>query len=210
MNYKTIASGGQAEYEIQRSRFIAAAAPVETEEAAQEFIRQQKKKYFDARHNCSAYIIGETSSKQKSSDDGEPGGTAGMPILECIKKNELTNIVIVVTRYFGGIKLGAGGLIRAYSHAASLAIGASELVEAKEFWRTALTIGYDQLGMTENWLRQNNIRTADKDFAADITLHLLLPKTEAEQISEGLIDLTAGKGKISKEELVFLQVPLKQ
>ena len=101
-------------YEIQKSRFITHIRHVETEEEARSFIQAMKKQYFDARHNCSAYVLGERADKQKSNDDGEPGGTAGNPILEAIKKNELTDVVIVVTRYFGGIKLGAGGLIRAY------------------------------------------------------------------------------------------------
>ena len=105
-------------YEIQKSRFITHIRHVETEEEARAFIQAMKKQYFDARHNCSAYVLGERADKQKSNDDGEPGGTAGNPILEAIKKNALTDVVIVVTRYFGGIKLGAGGLIRAYGHRA--------------------------------------------------------------------------------------------
>ena len=119
-------------YEIQKSRFITHIRHVETEEEARSFIQAMKKQYFDARHNCSAYVLGERADKQKSNDDGEPGGTAGNPILEAIKKNELTDVVIVVTRYFGGIKLGAGGLIRAYGHAAVLGIEAATRIEMTE------------------------------------------------------------------------------
>ncbi|MBR3459012.1 MAG: YigZ family protein, partial [Selenomonadaceae bacterium] len=110
-SYKTIKGSAEASYEVQKSRFITHVSHAESEEEAREFIQQMKKKYFDARHNCSAWVLGEKGAKQKSNDDGEPGGTAGNPILEAIKKNGLTDIVIVVTRYFGGIKLGAGGLI---------------------------------------------------------------------------------------------------
>ena len=127
-SYKTIKGSAEASYEVQKSRFITHVSHAESEEEAREFIQQMKKKYFDARHNCSAWVLGEKGAKQKSNDDGEPGGTAGNPILEAIKKNGLTDIVIVVTRYFGGIKLGAGGLIRAYGHAAVLGIQAAQTV----------------------------------------------------------------------------------
>ena len=120
-------------YEIQKSKFITHLRHVDSEEEAREFITAIKKRYFDARHNCSAYVLGEKADKQKSNDDGEPGGTAGNPILEAIKKNGLTNIVVVVTRYFGGIKLGAGGLIRAYSHAAAIGIEAATILEMTPF-----------------------------------------------------------------------------
>lgn len=110
--YKTTAENGTASYEIQKSRFIAYTSHVETEAEARDFVTAIKKKHFDARHNCSAWVLGADSCQQKSNDDGEPGGTAGNPILEAIKQHGLTNVVVVVTRYFGGIKLGAGGLIR--------------------------------------------------------------------------------------------------
>ena len=115
-------------YEIQKSRFITHVCHVENEEDARAFVQSMKKRYFDARHNCSAWVLGELADKQKSNDDGEPGGTAGNPILEAIHKNGLTNVVVVVTRYFGGIKLGAGGLIRAYGHAAVLGLNEAVLL----------------------------------------------------------------------------------
>ena len=191
-NYKTITTGAEAEYEIQRSRFLTHTAHVETEQEAQDFIRTIKKKYFDARHNCSAWILGAKSSLQKSNDDGEPGGTAGNPILEALKKNELTDIVIVVTRYFGGIKLGAGGLIRAYGHAAVLGIEASTVVQAVLFRRTAVTMDYTLLGSAENLLRQKKIRIEDKVYAEKVKLILLLEKDTAENVLEAITDLTAG------------------
>ena len=157
--FKTIADGEiySAAYEINKSKFLAHVAHVETEEAAREFVMMIRKKYFDATHNCSAWVLGERGDKQKSNDDGEPGGTAGNPILETIKKNELTNCAIVVTRYFGGIKLGAGGLIRAYSHSAAIGISASNIVIMTPMRKFSVTIEYGLLAGVENWIRQKKI-----------------------------------------------------
>ena len=164
--YRTIRetdSSVETLYEIQKSRFITHIRHVETEEEARNFIQAMKKQYFDARHNCSAYVLGERADKQKSNDDGEPGGTAGNPILEAIKKNALTDVVIVVTRYFGGIKLGAGGLIRAYGPAAVLGIEAATRIEMTPFTALHVTIGYDLLATVEHWIRQQEIRTEEAD-----------------------------------------------
>ena len=204
--YKTIQGGGEAVYEIQKSRFIAHTAHAESETEAQEFIRSIKKKHFDARHNCSAWVLGETGSLQRSNDDGEPGGTAGNPILEAIRKNGLTNIVIVVTRYFGGIKLGAGGLIRAYSHSAVLGIEASARTAIGCFCRTACTIDYNLLSPVENALRQRAVRIEDTLYADKVTLILLLDKEKAGDIIAGLIDLTAARCEISEHGEVQLAV----
>ena len=195
-------------YEIQKSRFITHIRHVETEEEARSFIQAMKKQYFDARHNCSAYVLGERADKQKSNDDGEPGGTAGNPILEAIKKNELTDVVIVVTRYFGGIKLGAGGLIRAYSHTAALGIEASGIQRMTLFCRTAVTISYSLLGTLENELRRQEIRIADKAFAEAVTLTLLLPRETAGQTIAELVDLTASRCEIVPQGEEYLGIPL--
>ena len=208
--YQTLLQPGEASYEIQKSRFLAHARSVETEAEAQAFIQQMKKKYFDARHNCSAWVLGDTGSLQKSNDDGEPGGTAGNPILEAIKKNSLTNTVIVVTRYFGGIKLGAGGLIRAYSHTAALGIDSSGIQRMAAFRRTAVTIGYPLLGTLENELRRREIRIADKAFAADVTLVLLLPKDTADSICSALVELTAGRCHLDEQGEEYLGLPICQ
>ena len=186
-------------YEIQKSKFITHLRHVETEEDAREFITAIKKRYFDARHNCSAYVLGEDSAKQKSNDDGEPGGTAGNPILEAIKKNELTNIVVVVTRYFGGIKLGAGGLIRAYSHAAALGIDAATKLEMTPFAQLDTAIGYEHLATIEHYMRQNEIRSLDADYGEGVTLHLLIPPSELEKVTEDITNMTAGRATLSSE-----------
>ena len=192
-DYQTLLREGEACYEIQRSRFLAHAKPAATEAEAHEFVQQMKKKYFDARHNSSAWVLGTSGSQQKSNDDGEPGGTAGNPILEAIKKNGLTDTVIVVTRYFGGIKLGAGGLIRAYSHTATLGIEAAGIQCMSVFCRTAVTISYPLLGSLENELRRQAGPIADKSYGAAVSLTLLLPRTSAAAIRAGLIELTAGR-----------------
>lgn len=192
-NFKTLIAGEifTAEYEVKKSVFLANVSHVETEEAAREFVNQIRKKYFDATHNCSAWILGETGDKQKSNDDGEPGGTAGNPILDALKKNELTNICAVVTRYFGGIKLGAGGLIRAYSHTAALGIAAAKIVRMTTFQKIAVTVEYSFLAQVENFLRNKKINVASSEYAADVTLNLLLEPEAVEDFLAELTDLTA-------------------
>lgn len=208
--YRTISEADasvETLYEIQKSKFITHIRHVETEEDARTFIQSMKKKYFDARHNCSAYVLGERAGKQKSNDDGEPGGTAGNPILEAIKKNGLTDVVIVVTRYFGGIKLGAGGLIRAYGHAAVLGIEAASCIEMTPFTELAVTIGYDLLASVEHWVRQENIRSEEADYAETVTLHLLLPPAEVEQRLTELRDLTSANFKAETGQTRRLPLP---
>lgn len=195
-------------YEIQKSKFITHLRHVDTEEEARDFIQAIKKRYFDARHNCSAYVLGEDSAKQKSNDDGEPGGTAGNPILEAIKKNGLTNIVVVVTRYFGGIKLGAGGLIRAYSHAAALGIEAATKLEMTPFARLDVSIGYEHLATIEHYMRQNEIRSLDADYGEGVTLHLLIAPAELDKVTEDITNMTAGRAKLtaSAEQIIPIRL----
>lgn len=201
--YRTLSASGSeavALYEIQKSKFIAHAVHVETEEAARDFILAMKKKYYDARHNCSAYILGERADKAKSNDDGEPGGTAGNPILEALKKRGVTDACVVVTRYFGGIKLGAGGLIRAYGHTAGLAIEAAGILEMRPFIPVDVSVAYDQLAPLEHYLRSEAIRTEEPAYAEDVTLHLLLPPEELEPRMAELTDRTAGRARIHRGE----------
>lgn len=195
-------------YEIQKSKFITHICHVETEAAAREFIQNLKKKYYDARHNCSAYILGENSEKQKSNDDGEPGGTAGNPILEALKKNELTNIVVVVTRYFGGIKLGAGGLIRAYSHATVLGIEKATVIQMTPFVELAITINYDLLATLEHWLRQKKIRTNEAEYADNVTLKLLIPPESITDTIAAITDITSDRFSYKKGAEQLIALPL--
>ena len=205
INYKTILSGEifSAEFEIKKSKFISHAKNIESEDEAREFITQIKKKYFDATHNCSAWIIGD---KQKSNDDGEPGGTAGNPILESIKKNNLTNICVVVTRYFGGIKLGAGGLIRAYSHAAALAISAAKIIEMKTFQKISLTLEYNFLATVENYLRNKKISVANANYADVVTLEIFILPEHVENFLADITEITAANFLSELQEKVLLSV----
>ncbi len=153
-NYQTIKANGTYEIVIQKSRFIAHVARTETENEAQTFIQQIKKQHWDATHNCSAYLIGENGIVQKANDDGEPSGTAGVPMLEVLKKRDLRDVTVVVTRYFGGIKLGAGGLIRAYGSCTSEAINHIGTTLCLQMRVMYMTIEYTLFGKVENELLQ--------------------------------------------------------
>lgn len=206
--YKTTAENGTASYEIQKSRFIAYTSHVETEAEARDFVTAIKKKHFDARHNCSAWVLGADSSQQKSNDDGEPGGTAGNPILEAIKQHGLTNVVVVVTRYFGGIKLGAGGLIRAYSHTASLGLEATPCLEVKPFCLMEAEMDYSLLGTVENWIRNEELRTGETAYLDKVTVRLLVEPANCEAISTELTNLTAAQCKITIHEPEYMSLPI--
>lgn len=206
--YKTTAENGTASYEIQKSRFIAYTSHVENEAEARDFVTAIKKKHFDARHNCSAWVLGADSSQQKSNDDGEPGGTAGNPILEAIKQHGLTNVVVVVTRYFGGIKLGAGGLIRAYSHTASLGLEATPCLEVKPFCLMEAEMDYSLLGTVENWIRNEELRTGETAYLDKVTVRLLVEPADCEAISTELTNLTAAQCKITIHQPEYMSLPI--
>lgn len=206
--YKTTASDGTASYEIQKSRFIAYTHHIETEDDARAFVTAIKKKHFDARHNCSAWVLGADSSQQKSNDDGEPGGTAGNPILESIKNHGLTNVVVVVTRYFGGIKLGAGGLIRAYSHTASLGIEATPCLEVKPFCLIEAEMDYSLLGAVENWIRNEQLRTGETSYLDKVTIRLLAEPDECDSVSTQLTNLTSAQCNISVHPPEYMSLPV--
>lgn len=202
--YRTVKGYGQKEIEINKSRFIAYVEQMESEEDAVAFIEQIKKKHWNATHNCSAYLVGENDQHQKADDDGEPSGTAGKPILEIIKKSGLKNTVIVVTRYFGGIKLGAGGLIRAYGKSASAGIKETGMVERQGHTRIGVEIDYSFLGMLENQLRIQGYRIDDKQFTDKITLVVLEKLGEEEVLKQKIIDWTAGQVEFSHMGEVYV------
>lgn len=209
-NFTTIEKSGKAEYEIQRSRFIAQAFHAATEDEARTFLTACKKKYYDARHNPSAWVLGAAGAKQKSNDDGEPGGTAGNPILEAIKQRGLVDAVVVVTRYFGGVKLGAGGLIRAYGHAAHLALEAASLVRCMQLARLSVTVDYTLLSLVENFVRQENLRSEDTIYEENVTLPLLLEQQQQGVVQAALTDLTAGRAVFEQRGTVWGKIPIKR
>lgn len=196
-SYRTIGESGQAEIMIQKSRFLTFVYPVTSEADCQTYLSQIKKKYYDATHHCSAYIIGLDQDCQKANDDGEPSGTAGRPILEILKKQALTNILVIVTRYFGGTKLGANGLIRAYGKSTLAGLAASTIVEKRLFYRYHLQFTYDLQGILENKLRQNNYLIESRQFSSDVSFHILIEENQKEAFYELIREATAGQAKIS-------------
>jgi uncharacterized YigZ family protein len=206
--YKTVKGYGEHEINIQRSRFIAYIERAETEEQAQDFIQTIKKKNWDATHNCSAYLIGEQDQIQKANDDGEPSGTAGVPILEVLKKKNLKDTVVVVTRYFGGTKLGAGGLIRAYGKATSEGLNATGLVERKLMRVMHTTIDYTLLGKVENELRSSVYTLKDIHYLEKVELETFVEEGEKENFSAWMVELTNGQGALVEGEMLYLEEEL--
>ncbi|NOU93004.1 YigZ family protein [Paenibacillus sp. LMG 31456] len=194
--YKTVKQFGVEEIVIKKSRFIGHAKPVSTEEEAIQFIQSIKKEHSMATHNCSAYMIGERNEIQKQSDDGEPSGTAGKPILEVIKNQGLKNIAVVVTRYFGGIMLGAGGLIRAYTDGAVVGIAAAGPVYQVLHREVHIEIDYTWHGKVENELRSRDMLMGETAFTDKVTLTCLPTAGEAEQFAAWMTDVTQGQGVI--------------
>lgn len=207
-SYRTVKGTAEAVYEIQKSRFLTHVSHAGSEEEARAFIQARKKEFFDARHNCSAYVLGADGAKQKSNDDGEPGGTAGNPMLEAVKQKGLTDVVVVVTRYFGGIKLGAGGLIRAYSHSAVLGLDAATIVEMVPFSVVQLHLDYSLLASVEHYLRQNGVRTGETVYAEAVMIPLLLKPEQKGAICEGITDITAGRARLEEAGERMLAVPV--
>lgn len=204
--YKTVRSTGSKEIVIKKSRFIGHVMPVETEGAAVAFIEEIKKKHWNATHNCSAYMIGERDEIQKQSDDGEPSGTAGKPILEVIRNQGLKNVAIVVTRYFGGIMLGAGGLIRAYTDGAVAAIEAGDSITRVLHKEIFVELDYTWLGKVENELRSRNTRMGETMFAENVTLTCLPLDQEKDNFIAWMVDLTQGQSVITEgEQLYFIE-----
>ncbi|RIL51369.1 YigZ family protein [Mammaliicoccus fleurettii] len=203
----TIKSAHETEIVINKSRFIASIYPAETEEEAKAFIQSKKKEHHDATHNCSSYIIGPTMLIQKANDDGEPSGTAGVPMLEVLKKQQLHNVVVVVTRYFGGIKLGAGGLIRAYGSAVSQVIkeiGRIILLDAIPF---EITLDYDQTGRFEHELQQTDYQLVDTSYTDKVTYTINVIASEEDNFISFLNEVNQGKYDLTKQDMIALPFP---
>lgn len=203
--YKTVKGYGKHEIVIQKSRFITYIDRVTTEDEAQIFIEKIKKKHWDANHNCSAYLIGERDHIQKANDDGEPSGTAGVPMLEVLKKRGLKDTVVVVTRYFGGIKLGAGGLIRAYGSATSEGLNATGIVERKLMQIFHTTVDYTWLGKLENELRSSRYLIKEIHYLDQVEVETYVASDETDSFVAWMTDLTNGQAKIEEGELEYLE-----
>ncbi|NHM29978.1 YigZ family protein [Neobacillus terrae] len=204
-SYYTVKEYGEHEIIIEKSRFITHVSRAETEEQAQEFIQTIKKKHSNANHNCSAYLIGETDNIQKANDDGEPSGTAGVPILEVLKKKHLKDTVVVVTRYFGGIKLGAGGLIRAYGKSASEGINATGVVERRLMCVMHVKADYTWLGKLENELRNSIYPLKDIEYLDTVQLNVFVEDEQTGSFSDWITEMTNGQGVIESGEVLYLE-----
>lgn len=198
--YKSIYEYAEAEYIVEKSRFIAHASPAETPEEAKLFVAEIKEKYKDATHNVPAFICGPGMEHQWQSDDGEPQGTSGMPILKLISSEELTNLVIVVTRYFGGIKLGTGGLARAYSHAAKLAIEKAGICEVREGIELTYNFDYTYLSKLQNLSGSNGFTIEDINYTDTVNAKLCCMSEESDRIKSLMSDLTVGKAVLESEQ----------
>ena len=208
MEYRTIRQDGQAQEEIKKSRFICHAKRVYSEEEARDFIAAIKKEHYKATHNCSAFSVGEKSEIKRTSDDGEPSGTAGVPMLGVMENHQLTNVCFVVTRYFGGIKLGAGGLIRAYAGSVALAIKEIGLIEIKEQAGLRLKMSYSQYQNFDNFLKAEDLTEFDTEFTDLVATTIYIDKQEKEPLVQKLVEFFNGKIQIDDQGLREVEIPL--
>lgn len=203
IRHKAVYRGGSGEIVEKKSRFIANIKSVETVEEAQVYIEEMKKKYWDARHNCAAFSVGTEQVTTRCSDDGEPSGTAGKPILEVISGNEIHNIVVVVTRYFGGTLLGTGGLVRAYTDATRAGIENSDIVEKIPGRRVDIAMDYTDLGKLQYLLAQNEVLTEDTEYTDKVIIHALFPESDKEMLKKKITEATSGRVMTQEGEEVY-------
>ncbi|ENZ9522567.1 TPA: YigZ family protein [Clostridioides difficile] len=203
-NYRTLHEFGRDEITIEKSVFIGYAKPIKSEEEALEFINEIKKKHKDATHNVWAYTVGKNMNIQRYSDDGEPQGTAGIPTLEVIKKEDLRDVAVVVTRYFGGTKLGAGGLVRAYTKGAKLGLEAGKIIYKVMYQEVKVKIDYTQLGKVQNELMNLGYFIKDTVYEDNVEIVVYSRLEDVEKLSEKMIDITSGTGKIVLGEEFYL------
>lgn len=202
-DYKTIYEGGVGEIVEKKSRFIGTIAYVESEEEAIKFIEQIKKQYWDARHNCSAYIIGEKQEIMRCSDDGEPSQTAGKPMLDVLSGQGLCNVVAVVTRYFGGTLLGTGGLVRAYSKAVQEGLEHSVVVEKHLADELVITTDYNGIGKIQYLLAQEGLNPTDTEYTDIVIVTVPVPVDQTARLKAKIIEGTNGRAKIQIERQLY-------
>lgn len=207
-NYLTVQGYGESEIIISKSRFITYVNRAETESEAFDFINKIKKLHHSATHNCSAYIIGEYDNIQKANDDGEPSGTAGVPMLEVLKKQHLKDTVVVVTRYFGGIKLGGGGLIRAYGKATTEGLRAAGVVERKLHHIMSISIDYTWLGKVENEVRSSDYRLEEIRYLENVELYVSVQKEYIDAFIKWVTEMTNGQANTTLVREEFVEFPL--
>lgn len=204
--YRAVYEGGQGEIVEKKSRFIATVLPIETEEEALEFIAKMKKKYWDARHNCYVYSIGMNREFTRCSDDGEPSGTAGRPMLDVILGEDIYNVAVVVTRYFGGVLLGTGGLVRAYSKAVQEGLAASKVILKQKGIALKITTDYTGLGKIQYIAGERNIPVLDSEYTDKVVMKLLVPVQDVGSVQKAITEGTNGRAGIEKDQELYYAV----
>ena len=194
---KTVYSGGEGEIVEKKSRFIATVRPVSSEEEAVSFINEMKKKYWDARHNCSAFVIGDRQEISRCSDDGEPAQTAGRPMLDVLLKEEIHNVCVVVTRYFGGTLLGTGGLVRAYQKATQEGLAASVIIDQKTGRKLTIGTDYNGLGKLQYLIAKEGFTILDTVYTEKVELILMIPSEKQQEFEKKVVEATNGNADIS-------------
>ena len=203
---KTVYSPGVGEIIEKKSRFIATVQIVHSEEEAIAFIDSMKKKYWDATHNCSAYVIGERQELMRCSDDGEPQGTAGRPMLDVLLGEEVHNVAVVVTRYFGGTLLGTGGLVRAYSKAVQEGLAQSIIIEQKYGVQLEVITDYNGIGKLQYLFGQEKLPVLDAQYTDIVTLKVLIPKQRVDAVCKAITEATNGKARMNQDEELYYAV----
>lgn len=201
--YRVALSGGQGELVEKKSRFIATVRPVETEEEAVAFIEEMKKKYWDARHNCSAFVIGKKAELTRCSDDGEPSGTAGRPMLEVLLGEKVRNVAVVVTRYFGGTLLGTGGLVRAYSGAVKAGLASCSIGTMRYGTRLLIDTDYNGAGKIQYILGQKEIQPANISYTDRVQIQVLLAQEMAEGLKKEITEATSARAAVTEMEKLY-------
>ena len=207
VEFTSVSKEFRHEYIVDKSRFITTISPCTTEEEAQAFIGRINKEFWDATHNCTAYALGPKQEQQRSSDNGEPSGTAGKPMLEVLKKTGITNVAVVVTRYFGGIKLGAGGLIRAYSHSVAETLGLAPKELHTTRTQLQATIDYSLYGAVERFLQDKKLHY-EANFGEHVTVTILVPPTDVEGIQKELQDMSHGAATCTILDSIEVVLPI--
>ncbi len=203
---RTVYQGGVGEIVEKKSRFIATVRLVESEEEALTVLEAARKKYWDATHNCFAYVIGERRETVRCSDDGEPSGTAGRPMLDVLLGEEITNIIVIVTRYFGGTLLGTGGLVRAYSRAVQEGLANSRIIDRKYGVRMEIRSDYTGIGKIQYLLASRQIPVLDTQYTDQVVTEVLLPKEQADQVRAEITEGTNGRAEMRETEELYFAV----
>lgn len=203
MSYKIILSPADGEIVEKKSRFIGAIIPIKSEQEALDFIAAKKKQYYDARHNCYAYVLGENYELMRQSDDGEPAQTAGKPMLDCLVAEGIHDVCVVVTRYFGGVLLGTGGLVRAYTGAVQETLGNADILEPQEGFLCEVRCDYNDLGKLQYLFGEEDIRIYDSVYEADVLLMVAIPVEKIDKCKSAIADKTGGKSLLEVGDRVL-------